>query len=191
MKKIIFAAICLFTAYSFSQVTNQGIPNSWNLNLDNSQIQKKELPSFDIEAVKAEDAANDYKFDAPWRFGYIHSVDYGLEDGVWSTLENGDRIWRILITSPKALSLNFIFDDFYMPKGGSLYLYSDDKSDLLGAYTSVQNQDSGMLGTWLVYGEKVWLEYYEPAEVIGEGRLHLSNITHGYRNPKKKQQKDK
>ena len=71
MKKIIFAAICLFTAYSFSQVTNQGVPNSWNLNLDNSQLQKNELPSFDLEAVKAEDAANDYKFDAPWRFGYI------------------------------------------------------------------------------------------------------------------------
>ena len=50
MKKIIFAAICLFTAYSFSQVTNQGVPNSWNLNLDNSQLQKKELPSLDLEA---------------------------------------------------------------------------------------------------------------------------------------------
>ena len=37
-------------------------------------------------------------------------------------LENGDRIWRILISSPGAISLNFIFDDFYMPKGGSLYL---------------------------------------------------------------------
>ena len=182
MKKIIFAAICLFTAYSFSQVTNQGVPNSWNLNLDNSQIQKKELPSFDIEAVKAEDAANDYKFDAPWRFGYIHSVDYGLEDGVWTTLENGDRIWRILITSPKALSLNFIFDDFYMPEGGYLYLYNNERTDLLGAYDSNQNQDSGVLGTWLVQGDAVWLEYFEPSEVKDQGRLHIAKATHGYRN---------
>ena len=182
MKKIIFAAICLFTAYSFSQVTNQGVPNSWNLNLDNSQIQKKELPSFDLEAVKAEDAANDYKFDAPWRFGYIHSVDYGLEDGVWSTLENGDRIWRILITSPKALSLNFIFDDFYMPEGGYLYLYNNERTDLLGAYDSNQNQESGVLGTWLVEGDAVWLEYFEPSEVMNQGRLHIAKATHGYRN---------
>ena len=182
MKKIIFAAICLFTAYSFSQVTNQGVPNSWNLNLDNSQIQKKELPSFDLEAVKAEDAANDYKFDAPWRFGYIHSVDYGLEDGVWTTLENGDRIWRILITSPKALSLNFIFDDFYMPEGGYLYLYNNERTDLLGAYDSNQNQESGVLGTWLVEGDAVWLEYFEPSEVKDQGRLHIAKATHGYRN---------
>ena len=69
MKKIIFAIIFFCSAISFSQVTNQGVPNSWNINLDNSQIQKKELPSFNLEAVKAEDAVNDYKFDAPWRFG--------------------------------------------------------------------------------------------------------------------------
>ena len=182
MKKIILFSIFLLTAYSYSQVTNQGVPNSWNLDLDNSQIQKKELPSFDLEAVKAEDAENDYKFDAPWRFGYIHSVDYGLEDGVWSTLENGDRIWRILITSPKALSLNFIFDDFYMPEGGYLYLYNNERTDLLGAYDSNQNQDSGVLGTWLVEGDAVWLEYFEPIEVKDQGRLHIAKATHGYRN---------
>ena len=31
----------------------------------------------------------------------MHSVDYGLQDGKWDVLENGDRIWRILISSPK------------------------------------------------------------------------------------------
>ena len=41
MKKIIFAVIFLCSAISFSQVTNQGVPNSWNINLDNSQIQRK------------------------------------------------------------------------------------------------------------------------------------------------------
>ena len=66
MKKIFLAIICLFSAYSFSQVTNEGVPISWSLNLDNSLIQKKELPTFDLETVKAEDAVNDYKFDAPY-----------------------------------------------------------------------------------------------------------------------------
>ena len=84
---------------------------------------------------------------------------------MWTTLDNGDRIWRILITSPKALSLNFIFDDFYMPQGGYLYLYNKERTDLLGAYDSNQNQESGVLGTWLVEGDAVWLEYFEPNEV--------------------------
>ena len=108
MKRIFAVLFCLFGYYSIAQVTNQGVPVSWNLSLDNSQIQKIELPSFDLEAVKAEDEINDYKFDAPWRFGFMHSVDYGLDDGNWTTLQNGDRIWRLLITSKDALSLNFI-----------------------------------------------------------------------------------
>ncbi len=180
-KSILFI-IFIFSFTSYSQVTNEGIPVSWQLNLDNDNIPAVNLPSFDIDRVRAEDEINDRKFDAPWRFGYMHSVDYGFEDGVWTTLENGDRIWRLMIKSDNALSLNFIFDDFYMPEGGYIFLYNNQKSDLLGAYDSRQNQDSGMLGTWLVEGESVWIEYFEPIESYNQGRLHLAKATHGYRN---------
>jgi hypothetical protein len=64
-------------------------------------------------------------------------VDYGFEDGQWTDLENGDRIWRMLISSPGALSLNFIFDDFYMPQGASMYIYNHDQSDLIGCIYSL------------------------------------------------------
>ena len=176
-----FLFLALFSTFSYAQVTNSGQPVSWGLNLDN-QVEKINLPDFDLDAVKAEDEINDYKFEAPWRFGYMHSVDYGFDDGVWTTLDNGDRIWRILITSKNALSLNFIFDDFYMPDGGYIYLYNNQRTDLLGAYDSNQNQESGVLGTWLVEGDAVWIEYYEPSIVKGQGRLHIAKATHGYRN---------
>ena len=146
VKKFVLIVILLSFCFSYSQVTNEGNPKSWDLNLS-TDIEEKILPTFDIQSLKDEDSQNEGKSGIPWRFGYSHTVDYGFDDGQWTILENGDRIWRILISSPGAISLNFIFDDFYMPKGGSLYLYSDDKSDLLGAYTSGQNQDSGMLGT--------------------------------------------
>lgn len=171
--------IFLFTSITIGQVTNEGKPKSWKLLLESNT--SKILPKFDLEKVKAEDKINDTKYDKPWRFGFMHSVDYGLQDGTWNTLKNGDRIWRIAIESPGALSLNFIFDEFYLPKGASVYLYSDDKKDLLGAYTSIQNQESGILGTWLVKGEKVWIEYFEPKAVQGEGKLHIAKATHGYR----------
>ena len=165
-----------------SQVTNQGSPLSWKLLNDHNQINAKSLPSFDLQQVRAEDALNDNKFEKPWRFGYMHSVDFGFEDGQWTTLKNGDRIWRLAVTSKDALSLNFIFDEFSIPQGSTVYLYNDDRSDLLGAYTSTQNQESGILGTWLVKGEKVWIEYFEPAQVAGQGQLHIAKATHGYRN---------
>ena len=184
----IFFLFILITEFTFSQVTNEGQPVSWTLNLETDNIQEKLMPSFDMARVAAEDAENDGVKGIPWRFGYSHPVNLGLEDGIWTVLENGDRVWRMLISSPGAISLNFIFDDFFMPEGGSLYLYSDDREDLLGAYTSIQNQDNRMLGTWLVYGDKVWLEYYEPQNVYGMGSINISNITHGYRNADKRSQ---
>ena len=40
MKRIFAVLFCLFGYYSIAQVTNQGVPVSWNLSLDNSQIQR-------------------------------------------------------------------------------------------------------------------------------------------------------
>ncbi len=181
--KIFLSILLLFSVFSFSQVTNEGVPISWSYPLGEfSNVEANLLPSFDLQSIKEEDKINDYLFDKPWRFGYMHSVDYGFEDGQWDILDNGDRIWRILISSSGALSLNFIFDNLFIPKGGSLYLYNDDQSDLLGAYTSDQNQEGGVLGTWLVKGDSIWIEYYEPSSVQGQGTLHIVKATHGYRN---------
>ena len=122
MKKILLFCLMTITFTVTSQVTNQGSPLSWKLLSDQDQITAKALPSFDLEQVRAEDALNDYKFDKPWRFGYMHSVDFGFEDGHWNTLKNGDRIWRLAIESKDALSMNFIFDEFSIPQGSSVYL---------------------------------------------------------------------
>ena len=182
MKNLIpFLLIC--TLISNAQVTNEGQPLSWSYSTSELEaVEAKTLPAFDLKSIQEEDKINDLSFDRPWRFGYMHSVDYGLQDGKWDVLENGDRIWRILISSPEALSLNFIFDNLFIPKGGSLYLYNSDKSDLLGAYTHKQNQEGGILGTWLVEGDSVWIEYYEPQNVVNQGTLHIAKATHGYRN---------
>jgi len=166
-----------------AQVTNEGKPISWKLKLQQTKaVQTIKLPSFDLKAIQEEDKVNDKLQAKPWRFGYKHTVDFGLENsGLWTELSNGDRVWRILFESKGALSLNFIFDKFFMPQGGKVYLYNEDRSDLLGAYTDIQNQISGTLGTWLVKGDKVWIEYFEPKKVKGQGKLHIANATHGYR----------
>ena len=69
IKNFFTLLLCVFSLTVYSQVTNQGTPVSWNLNLEDN-IKTVGLPSFDLEAVQAEDAVNDYKFESPWRFGY-------------------------------------------------------------------------------------------------------------------------
>ncbi|QYJ68580.1 T9SS type A sorting domain-containing protein [Flavobacterium litorale] len=164
-----------------AQVTNQGKPKSWKLrNLE--LVTPISMPEFDLGALQREDKENENRKDIPWRFGHEFIIDYNMESsGSWHTLADGSRIWRIRFQSEGAKTMNFLFSDFYMPKGATLYLYSNDREDLLGAYDEKQNNEQRVLGTWLVKGEDIWLEYHEPADVLGQGKLEIFKLIHGYR----------
>ncbi len=165
-----------------AQVTNEGLPLSFSIQSKKS-ITPVLMKGFDLNKIKNEDAKNDIDKSIPWRFGYEFNVNLGLENsGVWDELPNGDRIWRINIISKGAKSLNFIFDTYKIPRGATIYVYNNDKSDVLGAYTNIFNRPDQMLGTWIVQGENVWVEYFEPASVAGKGKLNIGKVIHGYRS---------
>lgn len=177
--QILFISL-LVVFFSWGQVTNEGKPISWKVDLET--LEPIVLPAFDLKKTQKEDEINDLQYDIPWRFGYEHSVSYGLDNvGVWKNLADGGRIWVASFKSEGAKTLNFIFDQFYLPQGGTLYFYNKDRTDLLGAYTHTQNSDEMVFGSWLVEGDHIFVEYYEPKGHIGEGDLNISQIVHGYR----------
>jgi len=165
-----------------SQVNNEIQPKS--LELKNLQeISPVILPYFDLKSIQNEDKVNDRRLDMPFRFGYKFNVNYSLQNsGTWENLNNGDRIWRIRFVSEGAKTMNFIFEDFFIPIGAKLFLYNNDKTDILGAYTFAQNNKAKTLGTWIVKGDDVVVEYYEPVSQKGKGSFIIKNITHGYRS---------
>lgn len=165
-----------------AQVTNEGKPFGWKAKgLEN--VEPYKMPAFDLAKLQAEDALNDKDKAKPWRYGFEFLVDHNLQNsGNWTTLANGDRVWRIRYSSAGAQTLNFLFSDFYMPKGGKVYLYNNDRTDLLGAYDEQQNNEKRELGTWLVTGSDIWIEYFEPAAVAGKGKLEIFKVVHGYRS---------
>jgi lysyl endopeptidase len=180
-KTLLFLFLFVFSGV-FAQVTNQGEPKSWGLT-QLRNVTPMQMAEINLDALMAEDQINDAVLDLPWRFGTEILVELNTNNsGAWDELDNGDRIWRLNIVSPGANTLNFIFDDYYLPPGATLYLYSDDKIDLLGAYTSIQNRNDNFLGTWFVDGDNVWLEYFEPRSQRNKGRLQLSKVVHGYRS---------
>ena len=67
-------------------------------------------------------------------------------------------------------------------RGAYLYLYDVDKTNKVGAYTSINNKKDGELGTELVHGERIIVEYFEPSNVENNGRFKISNVIHGYRS---------
>jgi len=181
MRNFTFILLFAFIFQVNAQNTQRPVPESWNI-ATIEKVAPIELEKPNLAPLKAEDAVNDLDKSIPWRFGYDHFVDYGLDTaGKWHTLPNGDRIWRVNFISPGALTMNLIFDRYHIPVGGKVYIYNGDHSQILNVFTHQHNNPEEILGTWMVDGQSIWIEYFEPKKVSGQGRLNIGNVIHGYR----------
>lgn len=168
---------------SYGQLSEKGVPYSLTKSLSGLKVPITQMGQISMAQIEQEDRVNDFVSGIPYRFGIEHEVDLGLSNsGIWEDLPNGDRLWRLAITAPKAKSINLVFDDYYLPEGAKLFIYNKGYDQILGAFTSRNNKRNGTFSTALVYGETSYLEYYEPAEEQGIGRLNISMVVHGYRS---------
>ncbi len=186
MKKLLLSLVVLISAVFHNTVVAQlsqgGTPFSFKVSSKHLQeVSYKLMPSFDMEALRAEDAVNDQS-KGPYRFGYNHYVSLNLDNsGTWTTMPNGDRLWRLGVKSTGALTINLAFDDCFIPKGASMFVYNSTKDFVIGAFTELNNQKDNAFATDLIGGDAVVIEYYEPAAVSHQGRISLFRVTHGYR----------
>lgn len=191
-KHLFFSAFAFLFFFTFSsvniataQLSKGGKPVSFDKHFHPSRsVQFKNLPAVNLAALQAEDKINDQS-KGPFRFGFNHFVNLNLENsGTWTILEDGSRIWQLGLKSPGAVSLNLTFDDFYLPVGAKVFVYTEDKNFIYGAFTEQNNDNSKKFATDLIPGSSVIIEYFEPAAVVNQGRLNLFRVTHGYRGVK-------
>ena len=143
------------------------------------------MPELDMKLIEAEDRIEDKKCIPP-RFGYRHKVNYDINNsGVWHLLPNGDKLWQLNIICPNALSVNFCYDKFWIPEGGKFFVYSRDRKNHIGAFTSANNKGDninvGTFATTLIYGNDIMLEYYQPKWVTSDAIISIEYIVHGYK----------
>src|SRR5436190_7220927 len=98
------------------------------------------MPEVDAVALKAEDEQRAQQgIKGPYRFGFNHLVDLDLfNSGVWHTLQNGDRIWRLAIECPGAYSINFEFSEYVVPNGAQVFVYNE-AGEVLGGLEEGSN----------------------------------------------------
>ena len=180
MNKLILILFTILSASCFGQISYGGLPYSSNKTLK-QQVPKYTLPLLNVQNFIAEDIVTDQHKDIPWRFGIEQSVSLNLNNsGIWETLPNGDRVWRLEINSPNALSINLNFDSFHLPNGATFFVFN--KNQTLGAFTSQNNKANNLFSTSPIKGEFAILEYYEPASVVGQGSIQVNSVVHGYRD---------
>ena len=143
----------------------------------NNVLKTAQVPAFNQEQVWKEDE----EFAGQPRFAAPLPLDLGLENaGQWTVFENGDRIWRLKLQSPEALGLILLYDRFYLPPGAMLFLYNEDRDRLAAPLNNRHNRPNGKYVSDIFYGESAILEYFEPKNVRGQGKIHLFRLDHIY-----------
>ena len=175
LKKIIFFFLIFLNLQVVEgQLSHGGKPSSFI----------SETPAIILPPIPAETKAyssEDFNRVTPLQFAYPFYVDYSCDkDGEWFSLPGGGRLWRIRIKSEGAFSLNVIFHRFKVPEGGEVFIYSPDKSTVLGAFTHLNNKPSGVLAVAPVPGDEIIVEYKEEHSVSGEPELVIGSVNHDY-----------
>lgn len=189
--KIALLIAALFTHICISaQLSTNEKPVSFSINLKQPNqsfgiTHTVTTPKLDMKKIEVEDK-EDEEFDMPPRFGFAHKVNYDLNNsGIWYELPNGDKLWQLNVVCPDALSVNFCYDKFWIPDGGKFFIYTKDKKQSIGAFTSNNNKATKEnlrgFATGPVYGNDMILEYYQPKEVLTDAIISIDYIVHGYR----------
>jgi lysyl endopeptidase len=188
MKKLLYSVLAsafIFISYtSKAQLSEGGTPIGFDKFIVNDNIAVVTMPSFNVQEMLDEDQARlDAGIKGPFRFGRNFDTYITLQNnGTWKTLANGDRLWRIAISCPEAYSINFIFNKYRLPEGAKMWMYNEEHTHVIGAFTHKNNQADEVFATDLIQGQKVIIEYYEPVGVSFQGEIIISTVTHGYIN---------
>jgi PKD repeat protein len=183
MRRLIFSGIfltCLIQT-SVSQVSHGGTPPSFDYKSSGQTIDTREFPKPDMISIMKEDSA-DYKHGIIYKIGRIIPVDLNMENsGTWTTLPDGIKIWRLKIKSEGAKAIAVYYDKFRLPPKSRLFLYNEDRTHIIGAFTEFNNTESGEFATRLVKGETVTLEYVQPSSVKEIAIIGISGFSYTYR----------
>lgn len=167
---------------------NGGVPKSFKYEQLYKNIDQRTFSTPNLESLRSEDAMMDHTGTAPWRFGFNNFTTLNLSNsGTWFDLQNGDRIWFLKLTCEQALSVNLTFTNSEIPEGNELFIFNEKRDFILGKF-SQEHIYKGQLGTELVPGSSVIVEYYV-TRGNSNGKIEVSTVTHGYRTADEFQEK--
>ena len=188
MKKIylLLSSISLFllvSDYAFSQPSYGGQPLSFaKSNLLSNEIDHIEITPPDIQAIIAE---ADYleQNDGFYRIATIIPVNLNMENsGTWDYLEDGTKIWRIHINMEGAKGLALYYKDFHLPKHSQLFLYNQNRKQIIGAFDDRNNPKMfSNFSNEIIQGSDVYIEYIQYPQATENANIDIYKIAYVYR----------
>ncbi|MBX7181268.1 MAG: T9SS type A sorting domain-containing protein [Bacteroidia bacterium] len=179
---ILVGAVCL-TLNTQAQISHGGQPLSNHFPSLFKSVEGVELTAPDPSSLLAEDQDRAVK-GSLYRIGTSLLTDIKpTNSGTWTLLPDGGKVWRLQVSASGAKALGFYFDQFHLPVGAQLFVYNENKSQVIGAFTSENNHESGYFATEMIFGSSAILELYIPLKSKGSNlQFHLNEVAYFYRN---------
>ena len=160
-----------------AQVSSGGVPKGFTLALPPDTTAGMVVTPPATDGLLQEDALN----PRPYRFAVNIPVEAGIDhSGHWIKTSDGSNVWRLNVQSPGALAMTLYFDRFNLPEGGKLFVYNPQRTQVIGAFTSMNNNNLSTFATALIYGDHLTLEYNAP-EGISVPEIHIAEVAYAYR----------
>lgn len=173
----------LFLTLSFLIISEgllgQSIINEEASSLENVDL--LQLPALDnqslLKSYNQPQKNQALRFAEPRDINITHS-----KNGSWESTKSGTTIWRQRIQSPNAFSINLGFTKFKLQPGVSLIIYNKSKTEVIGPFTHLDNDDHLQLWTPMISGQEIVLELQGTAKAIQKSKLELSRLNHDFSN---------
>ena len=179
---ISISLMSVFHLSSYAQINKGGVPFSFSATTLSENYEVINLQPPDIRQFQSEDRENDNN-NFPQRIATNIPVNIDINNsGTYEEIDQEGKIWRVKLVCDGAHALNVQFSKFHLPEGGKLFLYNPEKSQVLGAYTSINNSISGIFSTELIGGDEIIIEYFQPKGITELAEISISEIAYAYRN---------
>ena len=167
---------------AYAQISEGGTPTSFKYqNTLKSDLPTVQIPiNFSVEDLKTVDRWQ-VSQGAPLKVGVLLPTDLTIDNaGSWNTLPDGKRVWRLQVQAKDAIALMLSFRDFYIPENGKLFIYSSDKTHMIGAFTHHTNPPTKEYATEFLAGDKIILEYEAGISENEHPRIAIDAVGYGY-----------
>jgi PKD repeat protein len=179
--KYFLSVILIFTFLrGNSQICVPGIPESFQLkNKAAIVLPFKTLELIDTAKLRTED------FDNGITNRYAIAKEIGIDvknEGFKTAIAGKGYIWQYRLQSPETYSLGIQFSKFKLPKGASVFIYNDANTQVIGAFTNLNNNPSNQLSIEEFPGNNATIEYFEPSNPEFLGEISIGYVLQSYRD---------
>lgn len=188
MRFILSILLWSSTYFLQAQVEDHGLPLSLVAGMTQTNFHKQQKVDGFLE-IQNEQQRQFLSLDKKLVFGKELSVSYDILT-IGERSEYGDfYIYRYGITCASAISINLIFDSFFLSPNARLSVYDPSYKEIIGSHTARNNNDAEILGTELIFSDSIVVEISFPKSELGQSKLRLGTVVHGFSDLNQEMQK--